>query len=452
MKKYQKHRKRKINKIRLLILIATISFAIFSIIKINHIIYQHFFNQKIESKQDFINLFELTEDDYIINYSEKNMGSYKKTNNAKLQEKLELITKTNLKLQNQCFNLEYTTSTFKNYNFYYIEETNYHLSKLNNPKNKKLIIHTFTDYQDEEYSTYFLNIFKFNSEDELTKMIIDHIKNKDNLQKNYYSIIKNNVLDLNKVVINDQEFIYYLDSTILKNNDLIEVKIPLTKIEHLYNQLDLNKPMLALTFDDGPHRTYTDQILDVLEKYQARATFFELGKNIDQVKTSKEILQRELDLNCEIGSHSYDHPNLLKQSEAEVIDQFKRTDEAIAKRIDYKPQIYRPPYGNGNLDQAKLINKSAIIWSIDTEDWKYRNTETIVNNINKINYYDGRVILMHSIYKESAEAVKIIVNDFTQKGIQFVTISELLANKYHVNPRSVDYYGYKYFYNPNHID
>lgn len=183
--------------------------------------------------------------------------------------------------------------------------------------------------------------------------------------------------------------------------------------------------LVALTFDDGPG-SYEPIILDTLQKYNAKATFFVVGQNIND--TTSQYLQREVSLGCEIGNHSYTHPNFQKCSTKKVKKEIEKTNEAVKKATGITPTISRAPYG-GYLQRVKdAINMPQVVWNVDTLDWKYRDTERLVKYVLE-NAKDGDVILMHSIHKSTADGVERIVKGLQEKGFELVTVSELAAAK-----------------------
>ena len=152
------------------------------------------------------------------------------------------------------------------------------------------------------------------------------------------------------------------------------------------------------------------------------------------------------ELDCEIGSHSYDHPNLFTISDQKVKEQNDKTDKLIEDRIGRKPTVYRPPFGNGNEKTTKIFNKPGILWSVDTMDWSSRNADAVINVVKSVKDLDGKVVLMHSLYDSSAKATEVLVPWLQKQGYQLVTVSELLTYKYHEDPTEAKFYGYNYFY------
>ena len=185
--------------------------------------------------------------------------------------------------------------------------------------------------------------------------------------------------------------------------------------------IDPNKPMVAITYDDGPRPKSTNRILDCLEKYGVAATFFELGY---LAKAYPDCIRREVAIGCEVANHSWDHPNLATLSGSGVASQINSTNDTIFNICGVKPKLLRPPYGSYNQTVRNNAGLPLIIWSIDTLDWKYRDA-SYVTSVIKNEVTDGSVILMHSIYDSTAAATEAIVPWLISKGYQIVTVSEL---------------------------
>lgn len=187
--------------------------------------------------------------------------------------------------------------------------------------------------------------------------------------------------------------------------------------------VDPEKPMIALTFDDGPSK-HTWAIVDTLQKYGARATFFELGREVD---SHYDAIEYVLATNNEIASHSVDHLNLTKLEVADIRNQICPMDTKMQEQHNYTPALYRVPYGAKN-DQVQEIlreeGKPIISWSVDPYDWKVKDKDKIKNHILK-SVQDGDIVLMHDIYEPTAAAVAELVPALQEQGYQLVTVSEL---------------------------
>lgn len=192
----------------------------------------------------------------------------------------------------------------------------------------------------------------------------------------------------------------------------------------LKSNIDPKKPMVAITYDDGPGK-YTGKILNVLEKYDAHATFFVVGRN---AANNPSTLKRAFELGCEIGNHSYSHPYLTRLTSSELSAEISKTDKAVKKAIGVTPTLIRPPYGSHSEKVRSRVSKSFILWSVDTLDWEHRSASKNLACIKK-NVRDGSIVLMHDIHKSTADSAESIVSYLTNKGYQLVTVSELAYYK-----------------------
>ena len=188
--------------------------------------------------------------------------------------------------------------------------------------------------------------------------------------------------------------------------------------------IDASKPMVALSFDDGPSQ-YTWDIVHTLQAHNARATFFVLG---DRVATHQAAIEYTMANHNEIASHSFSHANLVKLTDAQVIEQVRSVDVVLQQQHGCTPALYRVPYGSKDervMDILKNEGKPVIGWSVDPYDWKVRDKDTVVNHVLS-HVKDGDIILMHDIYEPTAQAVAELVPALLERGYQIVTVSELL--------------------------
>lgn len=222
----------------------------------------------------------------------------------------------------------------------------------------------------------------------------------------------------------------------------MRTKIEVPKADTLLPPEKSNKKMVALTYDDGPNPIATNAILDTLEQYGAKATFFDLGHLVERYP---DVVKREAALGCEVGSHSYDHKNFSKLTAAQISADVQKTAAAFQKALGKDPSVFRPPYGACNDNVKKQISMPIYLWSIDTLDWKSRNAKAILDVIKTSGDLDGKVILMHGIYTSSAEATAILVPYLQGQGYELVTVSELIQAKHGEIPANGKIYGYSYF-------
>lgn len=186
-----------------------------------------------------------------------------------------------------------------------------------------------------------------------------------------------------------------------------------------------DKKLIAFTFDDGPSTEVTNHLLDRLDDYNARVTFFVLGS---RVNTYQETLKRAYEMGNQIGSHTYSHVNLLKLDDYELTREIKRTNAAIKEILGVEPHLLRPPYGNINDHIKKIANMNIIQWGIDTLDWKYKDSTRIKNEIVS-NAHDGAIVLLHDLYMTSVEGALLAMDELSKEGYAFVTIDELAEIK-----------------------
>ncbi|MFM7320528.1 MAG: polysaccharide deacetylase family protein [Armatimonadota bacterium] len=188
----------------------------------------------------------------------------------------------------------------------------------------------------------------------------------------------------------------------------------------------LREKIVALTFDDGPDPKRTPLVLDALKAAGAKATFFVLGH---KVAKHPDLVRRMVDEGHVVGSHSWSHP--ANTSPEQARDELDRTHKAIRDACGVDVVWFRPPYGifTGNLEAyAKVRSYRTILWSVDTQDWKYLDaarTAVIAGERTR----RGDVVLMHDIHQSTADAVPVLLKSLARRGVASVTIAELLDPK-----------------------
>lgn len=188
--------------------------------------------------------------------------------------------------------------------------------------------------------------------------------------------------------------------------------------------IDKDKPMVALTFDDGPGKR-TEELLNALEEYDAHATFFMLGQKVSQYKGAVKKMK---EIGCELGNHSYNHPNFTKLGPDAIKKQMNDTNDALDAASGSKATLMRPPYGAINDTVKSNVGLPMILWNIDTLDWKTRDARKTVDNVMR-QVGDGDIILMHDIHSETIDAALELIPKLEDAGYQLVTVSELAAAK-----------------------
>ena len=188
--------------------------------------------------------------------------------------------------------------------------------------------------------------------------------------------------------------------------------------------IDPSKPMIALTFDDGPSK-YTSKVLDTLEKYGCHATFCTVG---NLVNARADTVKRASDLGCEVIGHSWDHRDLTKLSEEEIKKELEDTRAAIEAATGVSPRLYRPPYGavNDTLRSVSAeLGDAMICWSVDSEDWNTKDADAVYSSVMS-HVSDRAIVLSHDLYGTTADAYERIIPELLSQGYQLVTVSELM--------------------------
>ena len=190
--------------------------------------------------------------------------------------------------------------------------------------------------------------------------------------------------------------------------------------------IDPTKPMLALTYDDGPSAHATPRILAVLEKYNSRATFFMVGK---QAEKRMDVVKKMEELGCEVANHTYDHTLMTKVPPEELASQLARTNQVVSDACGVSPVLMRPCGGarsEAGMNIVGAISMPAVLWSIDTLDWKTRDAQTTIQTVLE-QAKDGDIILMHDLYETTADASEVLIPELVNRGFQLVTVSELAS-------------------------
>ena len=190
--------------------------------------------------------------------------------------------------------------------------------------------------------------------------------------------------------------------------------------------VDPSKPMIALTFDDGPRASVTNRILDSLSQYGGRATFFMVGTNVPH---NGDVIRRMVAQGCEVANHTNDHKYISKLSSDGIVSQVSAVNQKVAAVCGVSPVVMRPPGGYVDAHSLSVLGSMgmpAIMWSIDTRDWQHRNAQRTINNVLS-QVKDGDIILMHDIYDATADAAVVLIPELTARGSQLVTVSELAA-------------------------
>ncbi len=187
-------------------------------------------------------------------------------------------------------------------------------------------------------------------------------------------------------------------------------------------QTSTGTKQIALTFDDGPYKN-TEKVLDLLDQYNAKATFFVVGNRVEYFP---ETIRRMVSSGHCIGNHTYSHKRLDNLSPAQVSQQLTKTNEAVKEITGgYVPQYVRPPYGFYDHNIKTIDGMPVILWTVDPGDWSLKNTQKIAQGVIQ-NAKDGDIVILHEQLTQSVEATEIILQELTNQGFSFVTVDQLM--------------------------
>lgn len=192
------------------------------------------------------------------------------------------------------------------------------------------------------------------------------------------------------------------------------------------NRAYTNEKVVALTYDDGPEAPYTNQILDILDRYRIKATFFYVGQ---QIKKYPELVKQIFARGHQLANHSYSHPDMISSSAEQIKLEIESCDRLLQQLGVTEKIAFRPPWGRRSLLLLDLIlemQKPLIMWDIDAEDYRQEDTpEIIANRVIKM-VQPGSIILLHDASLRTVGATEIIIKNLQTKGYSFKTIFELL--------------------------
>lgn len=188
---------------------------------------------------------------------------------------------------------------------------------------------------------------------------------------------------------------------------------------------DPNGKYVALTFDDGPSEDVTPRVLSILNEYDAKATFFMLGSQVDYFP---DIAKQVADAGHEIGNHTWKHQDLTLLGSENIRKEVSETADRIHNATGVRPYLFRPPYGAYNelvINDSAQSGNAIILWSVDSLDWQSRNANAVYQEITQ-EITPGAIVLMHDIHPTTADALPKLLETLRDEGYQFVTVSQLL--------------------------
>lgn len=241
-----------------------------------------------------------------------------------------------------------------------------------------------------------------------------------------YIAAKRKSKDANKKETSKIKMLFKIFAVILTTSLIFElagIYITPNREKFYFNSTQENTDkMIALTFDDGPG-PYTDQLLDGLEKLNAKASFFLVG---EKIKSYPDTVAKIAGNGHLVGNHTYSHIKLTTLSPDEIKKEIDKTNEEIKAITGEAPQFFRPPFGRYNSDTLNYVDMISVRWSKDTIDWKYEDEEKLYRYLIK-NAGDGEIFLMHDVEKTTVKGVLRAIETLQKQGYKFVRADELLC-------------------------
>lgn len=191
-------------------------------------------------------------------------------------------------------------------------------------------------------------------------------------------------------------------------------------------QEQMENPMIALTFDDGPNAQFTPKLLEGLKQRNVHATFFLIGENIEQ-NNNQNLVKQMYEEGHLIGNHTYHHLEITRLSDEKAYEEIKSTNDLIESIIGETPEYMRPPFGSWQRNLEEKMKVIPVLWTVDPLDWTTENVDEIVNKV-VTETKENDIILLHDCYNSSVIAALRIVDLLQAEGYQFVTVDKLLLN------------------------
>ena len=199
------------------------------------------------------------------------------------------------------------------------------------------------------------------------------------------------------------------------------------------NRANTEDKIVALTYDDGPNPPYTNQLLDVLVRYNAKGTFFAIGQNIEKYPDVVRLMKQS---GSELANHSYSHPDMLFKPNEFLQSEIEKTDSLLQQLGVQNTIHFRPPWGRRFIGLPLMISqmkKKLIMWDIDSQDYFDEHTPEVIANRVIEGIRPGAIVVMHDgggNRSRTVVATEMIIKSLQPQGYQFKTVSELLASSH----------------------
>ncbi len=190
---------------------------------------------------------------------------------------------------------------------------------------------------------------------------------------------------------------------------------------------DIRRKEIALTFDDGPHPLFTGRLLDLLKQLNVRATFFVVGRKVDD---APDMLARMVQEGHEVGNHTFHHVNLKTLPPGLVENEIRLDNDAIRRACGREPLYFRPPGGQRSgevLEIAHRLNMATILWTDDPADYANPGADVIEQRL-LTHIKPGATILLHDGVEQTYQMLPDMVARLRQQGYKFVTVSEMVQH------------------------
>lgn len=437
-------KKNKIFTLAIILIILIIILVIINILIFNHSSFT-IDNETIHKNNDNYNMqinypvFSNNEINKKINkIIDEEKDKFLKKIDKKSNEKNELNIDYNYTIKNDIYSIQIRSYSYTGLNrdFYFNDLMLY----INSKDNTELTINDLID--QELYNVLKDKCYQYLKDKEQDLNLYD-----DNMIKDYLADFGKDILlsfsedELNIIIppfkVSDDETDFripltYDDTSQFLNNKYFTfpqveeqqppIQAPSTPRDESFFQ---DKKLVALTFDDGPNYKVTTFLLDELDNKNAKASFFLVGSRIS---SQKVLIKRMYNSGHSVGSHSYNHKNLTKLTDEQLMKEINDTNELISQITGEDVKYLRPPYGSYNKDLLNKINMTFILWNVDTLDWQSRDSQKVCDSI--INSAkDGAIILLHDLYQTSVDGALCAIDKLQEQGYAFVSIDEMIKLK-----------------------
>ncbi|MDP2064268.1 MAG: polysaccharide deacetylase family protein [Phaeovulum sp.] len=214
------------------------------------------------------------------------------------------------------------------------------------------------------------------------------------------------------------------------DSSVVPPPVPVLTRQHdiiAVNSVSIEQPLVALTFDDGPHPVHTPRLLDILKERGVIATFYLIGRS---VRAFPDVARRIAAEGHEIGNHTWSHPELWGLGDYDVLREIDRTNEVIWRTVGLLPVTMRPPYGAITRYQSRMLHDTrllpTVMWSVDPSDYRRPGPDVVASRI-ITKARSGAIVLAHDIHGPTVDAMPATIDGLRERGFSFASMSSLLG-------------------------